>query len=146
MRRAVIRARNLWIRWITGVELDDTINLSLSSRLIPGKRGGISVGVHTLIAFKTLIYTQDAVTGEHRPVRIGNRCFIGGGAMILPGVTVGDGAIVGAGAVVFEDVPPRSAVGGNPARVLKLDMPTGLYGRLDFADDNTRRLWILDGP
>jgi maltose O-acetyltransferase len=61
--------------------------------------------------------------------------------MILPGVTIGDGAIVGGGAVVFEDVPPRSIVGGNPARVLKTDIDAGPYGRLEGADENTRRLW-----
>ncbi|HET7409175.1 MAG TPA: sugar O-acetyltransferase [Paracoccaceae bacterium] len=54
---------------------------------------------------------------EHgRPVRIGANCWIGGGAPILPGVTVGDDAIIGAGAVVTRDVPPGATVVGNPAR------------------------------
>ena len=43
---------------------------------------------------------------------------IGSGAVILPGVTIGEGALVGAGAVVTQDVPPRTCVAGNPARVL----------------------------
>lgn len=50
-----------------------------------------------------------------RPVRIGRNCWIGGGAILLPGVAVGDDAIVGAGAVVTRDVSP-GAVAGNPAR------------------------------
>ena len=52
-----------------------------------------------------------------RPVRIGANAWIGGGAIILPGVTVGDDAVVGAGSVVTRDVPDSATVAGNPARV-----------------------------
>jgi maltose O-acetyltransferase len=51
-----------------------------------------------------------------RPVRIGANVWIGGGAILLPGVTVGDDAIIGAGAVVTRVVLPGATVGGNPAR------------------------------
>lgn len=47
------------------------------------------------------------------------RASIGGGAVILPGLTIGEGAMVGAGAVVTKSVPARSVVVGNPARVLR---------------------------
>lgn len=53
------------------------------------------------------------------PIRIGDGAVIGLGALILPGVTVGDRAFVGAGSVVTRDVPPRSLVFGNPARVVR---------------------------
>jgi maltose O-acetyltransferase len=52
-----------------------------------------------------------------RPVRIGRRVWIGGGAIILPGVTVGDEAVIGAGSVVTRDIPAGVTVVGNPARV-----------------------------
>jgi len=48
-------------------------------------------------------------------VLIGSRVWIGYGAIVLPGVTIGDGAIVGAGAVVTKDVEPFAIVAGNPA-------------------------------
>lgn len=53
-----------------------------------------------------------------RPVEIGERCWIGGGAIILAGVTIGDGAIVGAGSVVTKDVPTGATVVGSPARIV----------------------------
>ncbi|KAA2234820.1 sugar O-acetyltransferase [Salinarimonas soli] len=51
-----------------------------------------------------------------RPIRIGRNVWIGGGAIVLPGVTIGDDAIVGAGSVVTRDVPVGATVVGNPAR------------------------------
>ena len=54
-----------------------------------------------------------------RPIRLCGNVWIGAGAIVLPGVTVGENAIVGAGAVVTRDVPPNAVMGGNPARLIK---------------------------
>lgn len=51
-----------------------------------------------------------------QPVKIGANVWIGGGAIVLPGVTIGDDAIIGAGSVVTRDVPAAATVAGNPAR------------------------------
>ena len=51
-----------------------------------------------------------------RAVSIGKNVWIGGGALILPGIRVGDDAVIGAGAVVTRDVAPGATVVGNPAR------------------------------
>ena len=51
-----------------------------------------------------------------RPVRIGRNVWIGGGAIILPGVTIGDDVVIGAGSVVTRDVAAAATVAGNPAR------------------------------
>lgn len=54
-----------------------------------------------------------------KPVKIGNNVWIGGGAIINPGVTIGNNAVVASGAVVTKDIPDHVVVGGNPAKVIK---------------------------
>jgi maltose O-acetyltransferase len=86
----------------------------------------ITIGAGTQIGPAVQIYTADhprdpaeRASGLEfgRPVRIGRNVWIGGGAIILPGVTVGDHALIGAGAVVTRDVPAGATVVGNPARM-----------------------------
>lgn len=57
--------------------------------------------------------------GTVAPVVLKRGCYLGAGALLLPGVTVGERAVVAAGAVVTRDVPPGTVVAGVPARVIK---------------------------
>jgi maltose O-acetyltransferase len=58
------------------------------------------------------------------PIRIGNNVWIGGGAIICPGVTIGDNTTIGAGSVVTKDIPANVVAVGNPCRVLRsVDAP-----------------------
>jgi acetyltransferase-like isoleucine patch superfamily enzyme len=62
---------------------------------------------------------EDGQPASRGPVTIGNDVWIGLGALILSGVTVGDGAVIAAGAVVTKDVRPYAIAGGNPAREIR---------------------------
>lgn len=53
------------------------------------------------------------------PVHIGKNCWIGAGAVIVPGVTIGDNTVIGAGSVVTKDIPADVVAVGNPCRVLR---------------------------
>lgn len=53
------------------------------------------------------------------PVHIGNNVWIGGGAIIMPGVTIGDNVVIGAGSVVTKDIPSNKIAYGNPCRVIR---------------------------
>lgn len=80
----------------------------------------ISPGVHIYTATHPL-EAASRTSGEEfgKPVTIGHNVWIGGRAIINPGITIGDNAIIASGAVVTHDVPANSVVGGNPARVIK---------------------------
>jgi maltose O-acetyltransferase len=86
----------------------------------------VTIGKGTQIGPAVQIYTADhprdpiqrqAGLEFGRPVHIGCNVWIGGGAIILPGTTIGDNAVIGAGSVVTRDVPAGATVIGNPARL-----------------------------
>ena len=54
-----------------------------------------------------------------KPIVIGNNVWLGGGAIVLPGVTIGDNSVIGAGAVVTKDIPANVVALGNPARIVR---------------------------
>ena len=53
------------------------------------------------------------------PIRIGRNCWLGAGAVVVPGVTIGDNVVVGAGSVVTKDLPDNVIAVGNPCRILR---------------------------
>jgi maltose O-acetyltransferase len=54
-----------------------------------------------------------------KPIKIGNNVWLGGGAIVCPGVTIGDNTTIGAGSVVTKDIPANVLAAGNPCRVIK---------------------------
>lgn len=136
VRRWALLAHAAWLRWALGVRLDWSVQASLTSRFRPGRRGSISIGHETLIAFGATICTHDPLSGRDRPVRIGAHCFIGAASLIQPGVTIGEDCIIGAGAVVTQDVPSRCIVAGSPAQIIRRDIEVGPFGRLRAADSS----------
>lgn len=74
---------------------------------------------HVRVLSATHDYRSLDLPDQSKSVSIGNYVWIGAGATILPGVTIGDGAVVAASSVVTDDVAPFSIVGGNPARFIK---------------------------
>lgn len=87
-------------------------------------RGLITIGDNVSISHYVKICTgghqvnSPTFEGEHLPIIISDYCWIGIGAIILKGVTLGEGCIVAAGSVVIKDVEPYSIVGGNPAKLI----------------------------
>ncbi len=87
----------------------------------------VRIGARTLFGPAVQVYTAthplDAELRKTRelgrPVTIGSDVWVGGGAIILPGVTIGDRAVIGAGSVVTKDVPAGVIAVGNPCRVVR---------------------------
>ena len=75
------------------------------------------------------------------PVRIGKNCWIGAGALVMPGVTIGDNTVIGAGSVVTRDIPSNVVAAGNPCRVLR---PVGERDRQFYFRDKTIPPELLD--
>jgi len=88
--------------------------------------GGITIEDDVLIGPKVNLITEKHPLNPNerkslicKPILIKRKVWIGAGATILPGVTIGENAVVAAGAVVTADVPPNTIVGGIPAKFIK---------------------------
>ena len=129
---------------LTGRKVDESFNMfppfytDCGKNIVFGKRvfvnsgcsfqdqGGIVIGDDALIGHNCVIATlnHNEDPGQRgniipKPVKIGDKVWIGANVTILPGINIGDGAIIAAGAVVTKDVPPRAVVGGVPAKIIK---------------------------
>lgn len=96
-----------------GATLLDNAPIRIGAGVMMGPNVQIYTAAHALDADARLAGVETAL-----PVTVEDRVWIGGGAILLPGVTIGREAIVGAGAVVSRDVPAGARVVGNPARIL----------------------------
>jgi acetyltransferase-like isoleucine patch superfamily enzyme len=115
------------------MDIGSGCRISLTATLDKTNPRGVHIGAETDISSRVDIMAHDSVHIQHVDTRSG-RCHIGVGAVIYPGVKVGDGCIVAPGAVVTRDVAAGCVVVGNPARVVEKDIRTGKYGlRLDAA-------------
>lgn len=109
----------------TQIELGEGVYLNFNCVVLDVCR--VRIGARTLLGPAVQIYTPlhplDAVQRRHaeygRPVEIGCDVWIGGGAIVLPGVRIGDRAVIGAGSVVTRDVPADVFAAGNPCRVVR---------------------------
>lgn len=88
----------------------------------------VHIGNNVLMATKVQIYAAyhptnptERLTGKElaAPVRIGDNAWIGGGAIICPGVSIGTNVTIGAGSVVTQDIPDNTVAVGNPCRVIR---------------------------
>lgn len=100
--RNVVVMNNSLFMSAGGITIEDDVKVAANVQLISNNHD---------------LYERQVLTCK--PVVLKRNCWIGAGATILPGVTVGENAVVGAGAVVTKDVEPDTIVAGNPARFIK---------------------------
>lgn len=98
----------------------------IGDKAILDARNGILIGKNVNFSSNVTIWTEQhdhrdpwfGCTQVKRPVKIGNRAWLGPNVMILPNVHIGEGAVCAAGCVVTKDVPPYAIVAGIPAKVI----------------------------
>ena len=108
------------------VHLGDAVYANFSLTMVDD--GEIFIGSHTMIGPNVTIAAaghpihpalRERALQYNLPVHIGENVWIGAGAVILPGVTIGDRSVIGAGSVVSRDIPPDVVALGSPCRVVR---------------------------
>ncbi|MBQ6652597.1 MAG: galactoside O-acetyltransferase [Prevotella sp.] len=99
-------------------------NVVIMNNCLMMSAGGITIDDNALIAANAQLISNNHDLEEHmiitcKPVHLKRNCWIGAGATILPGVTVGENSVVGAGSVVTKDIPDNCIAVGSPAKVVK---------------------------
>ena len=99
-------------------------NVVINSDCLMMAAGGITIEDDVMIAANAQLISNNHDLDNRwiitcKPVRICRRAWIGAGATILPGVTIGENAVVGAGSVVTKNVEANTIVAGNPAKVIR---------------------------
>jgi maltose O-acetyltransferase len=92
----------------------DVCEVKLGDRVLIGPAVQLYTATHPLDAA-----TRGALWEFGKPIEIGSDVWIGGGAVICPGVTLGDRVVVAAGAVVTKSFPSDVVIGGNPAKIIR---------------------------
>lgn len=121
--KIIQKYRNFYFR-LQGYTIENSVILERRLNFDRLYKKGIHIGANTLITSQVTILSHDHCKRvNNQPLlldtKIGKNCLIGIGAIILPGVNIGDEVIVGAGSVVTKDVPSNCIVAGNPARIIK---------------------------
>lgn len=131
------RGENVWISAPFFVDYGEHIHLGKNieinmncvfldcNEIVIGDFTGIGPGVHIYTVFHStnpverLSPKSSFWQSLTAPVHIGRNVWIGGGSIILPGVTIGDGTTIGAGSVVTKSIPANCVAVGNPCRVIR---------------------------
>lgn len=131
-RNYLILIRTLYLKKLFGIDIDKTAIVSLFAKLDLTNPKGIKIGKYSYITSGGCVMSHDFSRSIYNNTIIGDYCFIGYGAIILPGVQIGNNSIVAAGSVVTKNVPANSIVAGNPATIIKSNITTLKYGKLQY--------------
>lgn len=146
VRELLLLVRRQYFVRVWKMEIGKGTAISMSAKLDKTNPRGIHIGEYTVLTFGSAVLAHDYINCVNKDVRIGDNCFIGAHAIVLPGVTIGDHCIVAAASVVARDVPARSIVAGNPARIVEHNINTTKYGVRVHALQAVDAASVDDGP
>lgn len=113
----------LYLKNIRKIDIGKNCNISHRATLDRANPRGVHIGDGTRVMLEALIIAHDYSRGLKGKIwcdtKIGKHCVIGGRAIILPGVELGDHVFVAAGSVVTKSFPSHCMIAGNPAKIIR---------------------------
>lgn len=107
-----------------GTSINEFVNIrSAGGGIFIGKKCQLAQYVSLIAVNHTIDCSEYIIDAPHdfskRFITLGDDVWVGAGAIILPGVEIGNGAVIGAGSIVTKNIPPNSVCVGNPAKVIR---------------------------
>lgn len=93
--------------------------ITLGNNVLIGPAVHLYTATHPLASEERIQHDESGYVTRALPITIGNNVWIGGGAIVMPGITIGSYSTVGAGSIVTRDIPERCFAAGNPCRVVR---------------------------
>lgn len=119
------------LKKIRGVDIGEHCNVNRKAKIDGINPKGVHLGNYVRVSQNALILAHDGYrNGAYVDTYIGNYVNIGWGAVVNPGLKIGNHVIVGANAVVTKDVPDHCIVAGNPAKIIKVGIELNRHGAM----------------
>lgn len=130
IRLVVIKIRYIIFKYLYGMNISESARVSFGAKLDKTHPQGINIADGAYVASGSIIFSHDFSRGIKTDTFIGQNTFIGANVIVMPGVVIGNEVIIGSGSVVTKNVPSNSIVVGNPAKIIKTNIKTTLYGKM----------------
>lgn len=110
-----------YLKYFKGMDIGKEVSVARSATMERAYPKSVHIGDYSRVSIEAMVLGHDYFRGkEQSDTYIGHHTVIGGRAIVLPGLKVGNHVFVGAGSVLTKDVPDHCLVAGNPAKILRV--------------------------
>lgn len=112
-----------YLKYLKGMDIGKNCSVAKSATMERAYPKSVHIGDNSRVSIEAMVLGHDYFRGkEQSDTYIGHNTVIGGRAIVLPGLHIGNHVFVGAGSVVTKDIPDHCLVAGNPAKVVRVDI------------------------
>lgn len=111
----------LYLKYVKKMDIGNHVSISKTATMERANPRGVHIGDYSRISIEAMVLAHDYFRGKGQSdTYIGHHSVIGGRAIVLPGIKIGNHCFIGAGSIVTKDIPDHCLVAGNPAKIVRV--------------------------